>query len=160
MHFQYNRGRRAARDKWVFGIVTTEFSPARGYFKVVDRRDAATLHPVIERCVQPGTEVHTDDWATYRNIDRQINNVGAHQVVVYRRNFVDPRTGVYTQEIESCWNNLKLGQKVRRGIRREDMQSYLDERMWRQWRGGHPQQIVQNFLAIFPLQYVVTNPVL
>ena len=132
----------------------------RGYFKVVDRHDVANLHPVIERCVRPGTEVHTDDWAAYRNIDRQINNVGAHQVEVHRRNFVDPRTGNHTQEIESCWDDLKLGQKLRRGIIREDMQSYLDERMWRQWRGGPPQHIVQNFLAIFPPQYVVTYPVL
>ncbi|XP_068733300.1 uncharacterized protein [Montipora capricornis] len=113
---KYNRGRRAARDTWVFGMVTTEFSPARGYFEVVDRRDAATLHPIISRCVRPGTEVHTDDWASYRNLDQRINNVGAHQVVVHRRHFVDPATGVHTQEIESCWNNLKLGLKTHRGM--------------------------------------------
>lgn len=144
----------------MFGIVTTEFSPARGYFEVVQRRDVATLHPIISKCVRPGTEVHTDDWATYRNMDRQINNVAAHQVVVHRRHFVDPVSGVHTQEVESCWNNLKLGQKMRRGLKREDLQSYLDEQMWRQWRGGGRQQIMQNFLAILPLQYVVTNPVL
>lgn len=145
-------------DKWVFGIVSAEFRPARGYFQVVERRDAATLHPIIERCVRPGTEVHSDDWAAYRNLDQQINNVGAHQVVVHRRHFVDPTTGVHTQEIESCWNNLKLGQKARRGITRDDMQSYLDERMWRQWRGGSHRQILQNFLIVIPRQYLVNNP--
>jgi len=93
-------------------------------------------------------------------MDRQINNVAAHQVVVHRRHFVDPVNGVHTQEVESCWNNLKLGQKMRRGLKREDLQSYLDEQMWRQWRGGVRQQTLQNFLAILPLQYVVTNPVL
>ena len=30
---------------------------------------------------------------------------------------------------------LKLGQKRRKRLRRENLQSYLDERMWRQWRG-------------------------
>lgn len=158
---QYNRGRRAARDTWVFGMVTAEFSPARGYFEVVDRRDAATpLHPIISRCVRAGTEVHTDDWASYRNLDQRVNNAGVHQVVVHRRNFDDPATGVHTQEMESCWNNLKLGLKKRRGIKREDMQAYLDEQMWRQWRGGPHEHVVQNFLSIFPLQYLVTNPVL
>ena len=39
---QNNRGRRAERDVWVFGIVTTEYTPCRGYFQVVKRRDAAT----------------------------------------------------------------------------------------------------------------------
>ena len=48
--FRYNRGRRAARDSWVFGIVSCTNSPARGYFQVVDRRNAATLLPIIQRC--------------------------------------------------------------------------------------------------------------
>ena len=126
----------------MFGIVTTEFSPARGYFQVVERRDIATLDPIISKCIQPGTEV---------SIDR---------VVVPARHFVDPVTGVHTQEIESCWNSLKLEQKTRRGIRKSDLQSYLDERMWRQWRGGHHRQVMQNFLAIVPPQYVVANAAL
>lgn len=88
---------------------------------MVERRDVATLHPIIARCVRRGTEVHTDDWAAYRQLDRDINTVSAHQAVVHRLNFVDPVTGIHTQEIESCWNNLKLGQKIRRGIGREDM---------------------------------------
>ena len=92
----------------MFGMVITEFSPARGYFEVVDRRDAATLHPIISRCVRPGTEVHTDDWASYRNLHQRINNVGAHQVVVHCRNFVDPATGVHTQ-----------GLKTNRGIKKK-----------------------------------------
>lgn len=127
---------------------------------MVDRRDVATLHPIIARCVCPGTEVHSDDWASYRQMDRRINNVNAHQVVVHRVNFVDPVTGVYTQEIESCWNNLKLGQKTRRGVRREDMQPYLVEQMWRQWRAGAPRQAMQNFLVVLAGQYLVNNPVL
>lgn len=104
--------------------------------------------------------MYTDDWAAYRGMTGRINNVAAHRIVVHAQNFVDPVTGVHTQEVESCWNNLKLGQKVRRGIRREDLQSYLDEQMWRQWRGGDQRHIMQNFLAVLPLQYVVTNPAL
>ena len=44
---------------------------------------------------------------------------------------VDPRTGVHTQEVESARRQLKLGQKRRKGLRREVFQSYLDERMER-----------------------------
>ena len=121
--FQYNRGRRA-RDTWVFGIVTTEFSPAWGYFQVVERRDIATLDPIISKCIRPGTEVSSDDWAAYRGMAGRINNIAAHRVVVHARHFVDPVTGVHTQEIESCWNSLELEQKTRRGIRKADLQSY------------------------------------
>ena len=153
-------GRRAARDSWVFGIVITEFTRARGYFQIVDRRNIATLDPIIARCIQPGTVVYTDDWAAYRGMTVRINNVADHRVVVHTRHFVDPVTGFHTQEIESCWNNLKLGQKIRRGIKREDLQSYLDEQMWRQWRSRDHRHILSNFLAIFPWLYVVKNPAL
>ena len=93
-------------------IVTTQHLPGQGYFPVVERQDMVTLHPIISRCVRPGTEVHSDDWASYRQMDRRINNVSAHQVVVHRLNFVNPVTGVHTQGIKSCWNTLKLGQKT------------------------------------------------
>ena len=106
---------------WI-GIITTEYSPARGYFKVVGRRNAATLLPIINRCVLPGSEIHTDDWGAYRRL-LQLPNVRRHRVVLHAPNFVDPRTGVHTQEVESCWNQLKLGQKQRKGLRREDLQS-------------------------------------
>ena len=137
----------------MFGIVTTEYTPARGFFTVVQRRNAATLDPIIDFCILPGTEVHTDDWGAYRGINQRINKVYRHKVVVHSRNFVDPRTGVHTQEIESCWAKLKLQQKKRRGLRKEDLQSYLDESMWRQWRANDPQNAMRNFLAVIPLQF-------
>ena len=124
----------------------------------MERRDMTALHPIISRCVRPGTEVHSDDWASYRQMDRKVNNVSAQQVVVHRLNFVNPVPGVHTQEIDSYWNSWNLGQKTRRGIRREDMLSYLDEQMWRQWRAGTPQQAMQNFLAVLANRYLVNNP--
>ena len=47
---------RIARDAWVFGILFTLFTPTRGYFKVMRRQNAATLLPIIQRCVLSGTE--------------------------------------------------------------------------------------------------------
>lgn len=106
----------------------------------------------------PGSEIHTDDWGAYRRLARRVNNVRTHRVVVHKRHFVNPRTGVHTQEVESCWSTLKLGQKMRKGLRKEDLQSYLDEMMWRQWRRGNDRVIMRNFLAILPLQFP-NNPV-
>jgi len=62
---------------------------------VVDRRNAATLLPIIQRCVLPGTEVHSDDWGAYRRL-QLLPHVSRHRVVVHAQNFVDPRTGVHT----------------------------------------------------------------
>ena len=79
---------------------------------------------------------------------------------MHHHNFVDPRTGVHTQEVDAAWSQLKLGQKKRKGLQREDVQSYLDERMWRQWRGGQLNVIMRNFLYVLTLQFLVNTPVL
>ncbi|PFX27065.1 hypothetical protein AWC38_SpisGene8280 [Stylophora pistillata] len=129
---------------------SSEYSPARGFFQVIERRNAATLLLIIQKCLLPGTEVHTDDWAAYNRLIG-LPNINAHEVVVHAHNFVDPRTGVHTQEVESAWSQLKLGRNRRKGLRREDLQSYLDERMWRQWRGGSYDVITKNCFVILPL---------
>lgn len=108
------------------------------------RRGTATLLPVEQRCLLRGTEVHTDDWAAYNQLIGS-QKVSAHQVVVHVHNFVDPRTGVHAQEVESAWSTLKLGRNRRKGLRRQDIQFYLDERVWRQWRGGSYDVIMRHF---------------
>ena len=150
--FKYNRGRRAP-DVWVFGVICCNTRPARGYYEVVTKRDCATLLPILTKCLLPGTEVHTHDWAAYGNLEQHLPNlVARHRVVVHADNFVDPISGVYTQEAESAWAILKGPIKQRRGISKEDLQVYLDERMWRQWRGLN--DVVTNFLSVFASQYV------
>lgn len=56
--------------------------------------------------------------------------------------------------------SAQTGEKRRKGFRRADLQSYLNERMWRQWRGGNHQVVMRNFLAILPLQFPADTPVL
>lgn len=137
LFFQYQRGRRAGNGPcWVFGVISTEHIPCRGYFQVVQRRDRATLCQILQRVLLPGSEVHTDDWAAYRNLHRHVPNVTVHRSVVHQDNFVDPLTGVHTQEAESAWARLKYHIKREKGVRREDIPAFLHEQMWRDWRGG------------------------
>lgn len=133
--FQYQRGRRARDEVWVFGLICTEYTPCRGYFQVVPRRDRATLVPILKRVLLPGSELHSDDWGAYRNLPRYVPNVTVHRTVVHKNNFVDPLTGVHTQEVESTWSQLKYHVKREKGIRRADIQDFLNEEMWRQWSG-------------------------
>ena len=120
---------------WVLGVLSTEHSPCRGYYQVVAQRNRATLAPILQRVLLPGSELHSDDWAGYRNLERHVPNVRVHRTVVHRDNFVDPRTGIHTQEAESAWARLKYHIKKEKGIRRGDVQDFLDEQMWRDWRG-------------------------
>ena len=116
-------------------MISTEHRPCRGYFQVVPRRDRATLNPILQRVLLPGSEVHSDDWAAYRNLPLHVPNVSVHRIVVHQNHFVDPLTGIHTQEVESAWSQLKYHIKRERGIRQLDLQDFLNEEMWRQWRG-------------------------
>ena len=137
---------------WVFGVLSCDTRPAKGYFEVVTKRDRDTLLPILAKCLLPGSEVHTDDWGAYEGMEQHLpNHVARHRVVVHADNFVDPVTGVHTQEAESAWANLKAPIKQRRGIPTEDLQVYLNERMWRQWRGQN--EVIANFLLVLASQY-------
>lgn len=58
---KYQRGRRPRGERWVLGLFDTQYQPARPYLQLVRRRNAATLLPIIQRKVQPGSVVHTDE---------------------------------------------------------------------------------------------------
>lgn len=72
---------------------------------------------------------------------------------MHSQNFVDPVTNVHTQNIESAWATLKLALKIKKGVRKADLQAYLDDRMWRQWRGGSKDEIIVNFLPVLASQF-------
>ena len=75
-----HRGHPPRTDVWVFGMVDVSHSPALGFMQVVPRRDAATLLPIIQQHLHPGTEVHSDEWAAYRQV-QQLPPVTQHLTV-------------------------------------------------------------------------------
>ena len=140
----------------MFGVVSTRYSPARGYFEVVERRGRASLIPILQRVLLPGTEVHSDDWEAHFNITAHAATVQTHRVVVHAANFVDPVTGVHTQEEESAWSRLKYKVKMRKGVSNYNLQSFLNEHMWRDWRGEA--DAFNNIIEVL-MRYFTSNPV-
>ena len=136
----------------MFGVLCCDTQPSRGYYEVVKRRDRATLLPILAKCLLPGGEVHSIDWQAYTDPKQHLPNlVSRHRIVVHSDNFVDPANGVHTQEAESAWAVVKGPIKQRGEISKEDLQAYLDERMWRQWRGLN--DTMTNFLPVLASQY-------
>ena len=78
--------------------------------KIVERRDEATLLPIIEKTVKPGSVIYSDEWKAYSNINSKLGFL--HKTVNHFVNFIDKTTGVHTQAIESYW---KKTQKVYQG---------------------------------------------
>ena len=58
---QYHRGHAPDEEVWVFGMVDTTTCPSLGYMEIVDRQNAATLLPIIQAHVKPGTIVWSDN---------------------------------------------------------------------------------------------------
>jgi len=80
---KYHRGRQLhERQHWVFGIYDLQLK--EGYIELVDKRDAATLLPIIQRIVAPGTTIWSDEWATYGLL---LTVEFIHQMVKHSRNF-------------------------------------------------------------------------
>lgn len=100
---QGGRG-RALPPVWVFGMVDTTHIPAVGYMEIVTNRDAATLIPIMQAHIQPGTVIWSDKWAAYNTVSTVVTGVAGHQTVNHSLHFKDPATGVHTNTIESYWS--------------------------------------------------------
>ena len=116
----------------MFGMVDTTTTPALGIVEMVPRRDAATLLPIIQRHVRPGTIIWSDEWAPYRRV-QQLPFVSTHATVNHSLEFVT--RGVHTQHVESYWNQVKTKFKRMKGVHDTMLSSYLDEYMWRERHG-------------------------
>ncbi|XP_054752434.2 uncharacterized protein LOC129258002 [Lytechinus pictus] len=127
---------RARPEKWVLG----GYEPARkiGFLVEVQQRDAATLLPIIQQWVAPGSIIWTDMWRAYNNLPN-LPGQYQHGVVNHTLNFVDPNTGVTTNRVESMWQRAKAKFKAQQGpTNRAMIGDYLCEFMWSQRFSASP----------------------
>ena len=118
-----NHGKRVS-GPWIFGIYQSRRCVR---FFLVDDRTSATLLPIIERCVEKGSYVASDEWSAYR----QLTHTGyIHKTVCHKTNFVNPEDGTHTQAIERAWVEAKSYTKQARGGKKW-IESHLHEVSWR-----------------------------
>ena len=89
---------RTVDGHWVFGGV--ERITGECFLVEVQQRDAATLLPIVQNFVRPGSIVYSDEWAAYNQL--AASAACQHQTVNHSIHFVDPQTGAHTQGIEGC----------------------------------------------------------
>lgn len=121
---------------WVFGL--RQGRDCR-YF-VVEKRDRATLIPLIKRECAPGSVIHSDEWPAYRSLTTEGY---VHETVNHQENYVDPESGAHTQGIERSWLDAKIGiLKKKRGVPLYLLQSHLDRYCWDMWRKDEPDRFL------------------
>lgn len=128
---KYHQGRLMRPNQWMFGGI--QRGTRRTFMTLVDRRDAATLLPIIQRFILPGTEIHSDLWRAYGGI-QALPQGFTHLTVNHSINFVDPQTLAHTQSIEGTWSRFKSKVKSSHGLNtssEERYDDYLQEFMWR-----------------------------
>ena len=122
-----NHQGRVLPQQWVFGGICRQTREVFMY--TVPDRSGATLLPIVQQSIAPGSTIMSDMWAAYGGI--QVLGF-THLQVNHTYNFVDPETGAHTQNIENAWKNAKMRNKRQHGTRRTMVDSYLCEWMWRQ----------------------------
>lgn len=143
MHRKYHRG--MFRDgHWVFGGVEVGVNYPKCFLVACpgNRRDAATLLPLIEEWVEPGSIVVSDMWAAYGGV-ANLPGGYQHATVNHSLHFVDPVTGTHTQNVEGQWSQVKRKFRVMNGTSTALFNSYLLEYMWRK---SHPTDVFMNIL--------------
>ena len=118
---KYHQGRQSP-PQWVFGGICRKTRECFMY-TAPDRR-AATLLPIVQGSIRPGTTITSDMWAAYDGIQAMGY---AHLTVNHTYEFVDPITGAHTQNVENSWKNAKQSNKKRNGTHHSMLDSYLCE---------------------------------
>ncbi|RUS68477.1 hypothetical protein EGW08_023761 [Elysia chlorotica] len=141
---KYNRGHNVAQ-RWVFGGICP--ATGEGFLQMIPDKSAATLLPLIQEHIAPGSIIHSDGNPSYNNIvNLPVNPPYQHLVVVHDRNFVDPITGACTNHIECFWKNCKRKFKYMCGVQNTNLGSHLDEFMWRERFGKTHQEALANIM--------------
>jgi len=110
-------------------IVDNNCTPPIGFMEIIETKDLASLLPKILKVVEPGSIIHSKDWRAYRKIQGFSDT---DEIVNHSVNFVDVNTSVHIQTIVSYWNKHRSYIKAMRGCRRNLLNSYLQEFMWRE----------------------------
>lgn len=116
-HRKYHKG-RILSTVWVFGGICRQTKEA--FAIVVPDRTAPTLTREIADHIAPGSIIHSDSWASYKQIEAIPDKNFTHYSVNHSKNFIDPETGSHTQGIERLWRDLKVKKLLRVGYVRKN----------------------------------------
>lgn len=135
-HRKYHKGVLEARQQWFFGGV--ERGSGLCFLVPIEKRDSATLLPIIQHHIRPGSTIISDCWAAYNGIEK-LPEMYQHYTVNHsdkEHPFVGQETGAYTNTIESTWQKFKARHKEEYGTARTLFGTYIAQFLWRRQFAG------------------------
>ncbi|XP_053209264.1 uncharacterized protein LOC128393164 [Panonychus citri] len=149
---KYRKGRLLANQSkqvWVVGGIERETGHC--FVEIAPNRKMPTLDEIIQRKVQTGTTIFTDEWRGYNNL----KNLGyIHYTVNHSKNFLNPHNKtIHTQTIERLWKGLKESSpKQTNGSKRSE---YLIDYLFRRrfFHGKNPGERFNLMIEYIANQY-------
>jgi len=125
---KYERG-RIVEGCWIFGMIVRGESTDYHLEICPDNKRDATIFllKLIKKHVAPGTEIHSNCWKGYENLEEHAYK---HYTVNHSMEFVNSDSGAHTQTIESSWRVMRRFLS-RGGIMKDNMADHLCEFLWR-----------------------------
>ena len=124
---KYERG-CILKQIWLFGgieRVSKRRFVVASTGEIEEKRDKATLVPLIQRYILPGSVIYSDCWGAYKGLDDLEGCNYTHFQINHSTNFVDSvNKNIHTQNIDRLWRCLKEWCK-RPGIRTKYLEQYL-----------------------------------
>ena len=149
-----NRGFFRNGHGWVFGGI--ERGTGRCFLVEVARRDRATLLPLIQQYIAPGTRILSDEWASYAQIAAIPGQNYQHDAVNHSQNFVDPQDPtVHTQTVEGMWSHVKRYFRQKYGTNNLQFTSHLHTWVFRNRHRVQKRNFFSAFLGDLPDIYPV-----
>jgi transposase-like protein/predicted RNA-binding Zn-ribbon protein involved in translation (DUF1610 family) len=138
---KHNKGRHV-EGQWVFGGVERGTKGSKVFMVPVERRDSATLIPLIKKWILPETTIISDCWRAY-DVLKEEDFV--HLKVNHKLHFKDPETGAHTNTIEGSWAHAKRG-LPKSGLKKPFLSGYLAEYIWRKHCRQNKLDLFEEFL--------------
>ena len=88
----------------MFGMLEIHHADRRPILRLVQRRNKETLVPIIKKHVKRQSLVVSDEWRAYARLATEGYR---HVRVNHSQNYVDPETGLHTQNLERAWQTYK-----------------------------------------------------
>ncbi|MFH4978347.1 hypothetical protein AB6A40_005056 [Gnathostoma spinigerum] len=145
------KGGHQVKEQWTFcGI---EYGSARCFLVPVENCSAATLLPIIQEYVLPGSTVISDLWAAYGGINN-LPDAYRHLTLDYSIHFVEPGSSTRKITAESTWQKFKHSHRCRYRTQRTMLLSYIEHFQWRHLFAGDDAMyhLWSQICSLYPLE--------